>query len=171
LEIKTADIKELREMCGAGVMDCRHALIEAEGNKQKAAEILKERGCLKAAKKSERATAHGLIEAYIHTGGRIGAMVELNCETDFVARTEEFKQLAHEIAMQIAAMNPDYITSEEVPTGVEFEAEVACLMSQPFIKDPARTIKDLIVEVIAKTGENIRVGRFIRFEVGLKAET
>lgn len=167
MEIATSDIKELREMCGAGIMDCRHALMEAGGDKQKAAEILKERGCAKAAKKAERVTAHGLIEAYVHTGGRIGAMVELNCETDFVARTEEFKQLAHDLAMQIAAMNPAYITSEEVPTGVEFEAETACLLSQPFIKDPTRSIKDLVVEVIAKTGENIRIGRFIRFEVGL----
>jgi elongation factor Ts len=169
LEITTADVKTLRDMCGAGIMECRHALMESGGDKQKAAELLKERGCLKAAKKAERVTAQGLVESYIHTGGRIGAMVELNCETDFVARTDEFKHLAHDIAMQIAAMNPMYITSEEVPAGVEFEAEVACLMSQPFIKDPTRLVKDLIVEVIAKTGENIRVGRFVRFEIGLKA--
>jgi elongation factor Ts len=169
LEITTADVKALREMCGAGIMECRHVLIETGGDKQKAAELLKERGCLKAAKKAERVTAQGLVESYIHTGGRIGAMVELNCETDFVARTDEFKRLAHDIAMQIAAMNPQYITSEEVPTGVEFEAETACLLSQPFIKDPTRLVKDLIIEVIAKTGENVRVGRFVRFEIGLKA--
>lgn len=169
MEITTADVKALREMCGAGIMECRHALVETGGDRQKAAEILKERGCLKAAKKAERVTAQGLVESYIHTGGRIGTMLELNCETDFVARTEEFKRLAHDIAMQIAAMNPQYITSEEVPSGVEFEAETACLLSQPFIKDPTRLVKDLIVEVIAKTGENIRVGRFIRFEIGLKA--
>jgi len=169
VEITTADVKELREMCGAGVMECRHALVETGGDKQKAVELLKERGNLKASKKAERVTAQGLVEAYIHTGGRIGAMVELNCETDFVARTDEFKQLAHDIAMQIAAMDPQYITSEEIPAGVECEAEVACLLSQPFIKDPTRLIKDLIVEVIAKTGENIRVSRFTRFEIGLKA--
>ena len=169
MEITAADVKELRNMCGGGIMECRHALVETGGDKQKAADLLKERGCLKAAKKAERVTAQGLVESYIHTGGRIGAMVELNCETDFVARTDEFKHLAHDIAMQIAAMNPLYITSEEVPTGVEFEAETACLLSQPFIKDPTRLVKDLMVEVIAKTGENIRVGRFIRFEIGLKA--
>ena len=169
MEITTADVKELRDMCGAGIMECRHALVETGGDKQKAADLLKERGCLKAAKKAERVTAQGIVESYIHTGGRIGAMVELNCETDFVARTDEYKRLAHDIAMQIAAMNPQYITSEEVPAGIEFEAEVACLLNQPFIKDPTRLVKDLIVDVIAKTGENIRVGRFVRFEIGLKA--
>jgi elongation factor Ts len=169
LEISTAAIKELREATSAGVMDCRAALVSAGGDMARAQEILKEKGCARAAKKAERVTAHGLVESYIHTGGRIGAMVELNCETDFVGRTDEFKVLAHDIAMQIAAMNPQYITSEEVPTGTEFDAEVACLLSQPFIKDPTRTIKDLVVEVVAKVGENIRVGRFIRFEVGLKA--
>ncbi len=149
-------------------MECRHALVETGGDKHKAAELLKERGCLKAAKKAERVTAQGLVESYIHTGGRIGAMVELNCETDFVARTDEFKALAHDIAMQVAAMNPRFITSEEVSEGEELEAETACLMSQPFIKDPTRVIKDLVIEVIAKTGENVRIGRFIRFEIGLK---
>jgi elongation factor Ts len=168
LDITTADIKELREMCGAGIMECRHALVEAGGDKQKAAEILKERGCLKAAKKAERVTEQGLVECYIHTGGRIGAMVELNCETDFVARTDVFKQAAHDIAMQIAAMNPQYITSEEVPEGIELEAETACLLSQPFIKDPTRLVKDIIVDVISRTGENVRIGRFVRFEIGLK---
>ena len=171
MEITTADVKELREMCGAGIMECRHALVETDGDKQKAVELLKERGCLKAAKKAERVTAQGLIEAYIHTGGRIGAMVELNCETDFVARTDEFKRLAHDIAMQVAAMNPQYLAAEDIPAGVELDAEAACLLSQPFIKDPTRLIKDLIVEVIAKTGENIRVGRFSRFEVGLKVQS
>ena len=169
MDITTADVKELREMCGAGIMECRHALVETGGDKQKAAELLKERGSLKAAKKTERITAQGLVEAYIHTGGRIGAMVELNCETDFVARTDEFKQLAHDIAMQVAAMNPRYVTAEEAPAGVEFEVETACLLSQAFIKDPTRLIKDLVIEVIAKTGENIRVSRFARFEIGLKA--
>ena len=169
MEITTADIKELREICSAGIMDCRHALEEAGGDKKKAVEILRERGCLKAAKKAERVTAQGLVEAYIHNGGRIGAMVELNCETDFVARTDEFKQLAHDIAMQVAAMDPQYINLEAVPAGIEVEAEAACLLSQPFIKDPSKLINDLIVEVISKTGENIRVGHFVRFEIGLKA--
>lgn len=168
MEITTADVKELREMCGAGIMECRHALVETGGDKHKAVELLKERGCLKAAKKAERVTAQGLVESYIHTGGRIGAMVELNCETDFVARTDEFKQLAHDIAMQVAAMNPQYVTAEELPADSLLDAETACLMSQPFIKDPSRLVKDLVVEVISKTGENVRIGRFIRFEIGLK---
>lgn len=169
MEITTADVKELREMCGAGIMECRHALVETGGDKQKAVEFLRERGCLKAAKKSERVTAQGIVESYIHTGGRIGAMVELNCETDFVARTDEFKQLAHDIAMQVAAMNPQYVAQEDLPEGTELDPEVACLTNQPFIKDPGRLIKDLIVEVISKTGENVRIGRFVRFEIGLRA--
>jgi len=169
VEISTANIKELREKCGAGVMDCRSALIETQGDMQKAVELLKERGCAKAAKKAERETTHGLIETYVHTGSRIGAMVELNCETDFVARTDEFKRLAHDIAMQVAAMKPSFILAEEVPPGTEIEeGEVICLMDQPFIKDPTKTIRDLVVDVIARVGENIRVSRFARFEVGVK---
>ena len=168
MEITTADVKELREMCGAGIMECRHALVETNGDKQKAVELLKERGSLKAAKRAERVTAQGLVESYIHTGGRIGAMVELNCETDFVARTDEFKQLARDIAMQVAAMNPQYLSEEDMPAGEEFEDIIPCLLSQPFIKDSTRLIKDLVVELISKTGENIRIGRFARFEIGLK---
>ena len=171
MEISTASIKELREKCGAGVMDCRSALIEAQGDLNKATELLKERGCAKAAKKADRVTAHGLVETYVHTGGRVAAMVELNCETDFVGRTDEFKHLAHEIAMQVAAMNPTFVLAEQVPPGTEIPAgEVVCLLDQPFIKDPSKTIKDLIVEVIARTGENIRVSRFARFEVGVYPE-
>lgn len=171
MEISTASIKELREKCGAGIMDCRAALKETQGDMDKAAELLKERGCAKAAKKAERVTAYGLAETYIHTGGRVAAMVELNCETDFVARTDEFKKLAHDIAMQVAAMNPTFVLAEQVPPGTEIPAdEVICLMDQPFIKDPSKTIKDLIVELIAKVGENIRVSRFARFEVGVYPE-
>jgi elongation factor Ts len=117
VEISTTSIKELREKCGAGIMDCRSALIESQGDLNKAAELLKERGCAKAAKKADRVTAHGLAETYVHTGGRVAAMVELNCETDFVARTEEFKHLAHDIAMQVAAMNPTFVLAEQVPPG------------------------------------------------------
>jgi elongation factor Ts len=171
VEISTASIKELREKCGAGIMDCRAALTETQGNMDKAAELLKERGCAKAAKKAERVTAFGLAETYVHTGGRVAAMVELNCETDFVARTEEFKKVAHDIAMQVAAMNPAFVLSEQVPPGTEIpEGEIICLMDQPFIKDPSKTIKDLIVELIAKVGENIRISRFARFEVGVYPE-
>lgn len=171
MEISTSAIKELREKCGAGIMDCRAALVETQGNMEKAADLLKERGCAKAAKKADRVTAHGLVETYIHTGGRVGAMVELNCETDFVGRTDEFKHLAHEIAMQVAAMNPTFVLAEQIPPGtVVPEGEVICLLDQPFIKDPSRTIKDLIVEVIARTGENVRVNRFARFEIGVYPE-
>ena len=133
---------------------------------EKASEALKTQGYDKAAKKADRATGQGLVEAYIHAGGRVGAILELNCETDFVARTDEFKGLAHDIAMQITAMNPCYICREDLPEGAEETPEVACLMEQPFIKDQSRTIRDLIVETIAKTRENIRVSRFTRFELG-----
>jgi elongation factor Ts len=166
LKIPTDSIKELREQCGAGIMDCRNALINAQGDVEKALEALKEQGFRKAAKKAERATTQGLIEAYVHTGGRIGAMIELNCETDFVARTDEFMELAHNLAMQVAAMCPQFISKEEVPQGADVEAEVACLLEQVYIKDPSLTIKDVITGLIAKTGENIRVRRFARFELG-----
>jgi elongation factor Ts len=128
--------------------------------------MLKEKGLIKAQKKSERTTMQGLVEAYIHTAGRIGALVEVNCETDFVARTVEFKCLAHDIAMQVAALAPIYISEEEIPAGAEVDPVEACLLLQPFIKDPTRTIKDIIVETIAKTGENIKIHRFIRYELG-----
>ena len=166
LEISTASIKELRDQCGAGIMDCRNALLEAKGDIEKALQTLKEKGILKAAKKAERATTEGLIEAYVHTGGRIGTIIELNCETDFVARTDEFKGLAHNLAMQVAAMCPRFISTEEVPEGADIEPETACLLLQPYIKDPDKTVQDVIMETIAKVGENIRLRRFARFELG-----
>jgi len=166
LAISTDSIKELREKCGAGVIECRNVLIETGGDIEKALCILKERGFVKAAKKAERVTKQGLVEAYIHAGGRIGAMVELNCETDFVARTPDFKELAHNIAMQVAAMSPTYITEEEVPANAEVVAETDCLLKQPYIRDPSVPINDIIVALIAKVGENIRVGRIARFELG-----
>ncbi len=166
MEDKTTRIKELRELCGAGVMDCRNALMQCDWDIKKAAETLRQQGYDKAAKKADRATGQGLVEAYIHTGGRVGAMVELNCETDFVARTDEFKELAHDIAMQITAMNPCYISTEDMPKDSEDSPEVVCLLEQPFIKDQSRTVKDMIIETIAKTKENIRVSRFTRFELG-----
>jgi len=166
LEITTKMVKELREKSGAGIMDCRNALKSAEGNIDKAVEILKEKGLLKAQKKAERATGSGLVECYVHTAGRIGAMVEVNCETDFVARTDEFKELAHSIAMQVAAMAPICVSREHVKEGGEAILDEACLLLQPYIKDPTRTIQDVITETIAKTGENIRVSRFSRFELG-----
>ncbi|HEY50253.1 MAG TPA: translation elongation factor Ts [Dehalococcoidia bacterium] len=163
-------VKELRNQCGAGIMECRNALLEVEGDLEKALQILKERGLLKAKKKADRVTAQGLIEAYIHIGGRIGALVEVNCETDFVARTDEFKELAHDLALQVAALSPRYISEEDVPEGTEVEPQSACLLQQPFIKDPTKTVRDVIVEVIAKVGENIRVSRFARFELGVRDE-
>jgi elongation factor Ts len=117
-------------------------------------------------KKAERSVNQGIIEAYIHTAGRIGAMVEVNCETDFVARTSEFKELAHNLAMQIAAQAPQFVSREEVPEGADTELEAACLLLQPYIKDPDKTVRDIIVETIAKVGENIKVSRFARFELG-----
>lgn len=166
MEISTDMIKELREQSGAGIMDCRSALLGTEGDMEKALQILKEKGLLKAQKKAERATTQGLIEAYVHTGGRIGAMVEVNCETDFVARTDEFKALAHCLAMQVAALSPRCISEAEVPAGADVNPQEACLLLQPFIRDPDRTVQDVIVETIAKVGENIRVSRFVRFELG-----
>jgi elongation factor Ts len=166
LEITTQMIKELREQSGAGIMDCRNTLVGCQGDIEKALGILKEKGLLKAQKKSERTTGQGLIESYIHTAGRIGAIVELNCETDFVARTDEFKALAHCLAMQVAAMAPKYVSEENIPEGTEVEKTEACLLQQPYIKDPTITVKDIIVETIAKVGENIRVRRFNRYELG-----
>lgn len=168
MEISTASIKELRDQCGAGIMECRNALVEAKGDLEKALETLKERGRLKAAKKAERATTQGLIEAYIHTGGYIGAMIELNCETDFVARTDEFKELAHNLAMQVAAMCPQFISKKDVPQEADVEVETACLLQQAYIKDPSMNVQDVIVQTIAKVGENIKVSRFARFELGAR---
>ncbi len=166
MDITTEKIKTLREQSGAGIMDCRSALVGCAGDIDKALQILKEKGLLKAQKKAERTTGQGLIESYIHTAGRIGAMVEVNCETDFVARTDEFKGLAHCLAMQVAAMNPQYVSEKDIPEGKEVVPAEACLMLQPYIKDPTKVIKDIIVETIAKTGENIKISRFIRYELG-----
>ncbi len=166
MEISVANVKELREKSGAGVMDCKKALQEAEGNLEKALICLREKGVAKAEKKAQRVTGQGLVEAYIHGGGRIGAMVEVNCETDFAAHTNEFKELAHNLALQVAALSPQYVSQEDIPQGVEAEPKEACLLMQPFIKEPEKTIQDVIRDTIAKVGENIRVKRFVRFELG-----
>jgi len=166
LEISTTSIKELRDKTGAGVMDCRKALLETEGNLDKATEFLKEQAIYMVQKKAGREVKEGVVDAYIHTGGRVGAMVELNCETDFVARNEEFKELAHNIAMQIAAQDPQFICEEDIPEGTECEPDVDCLLSQPYIRDTSVTINNVITETIAKFGENIKVSRFTRFELG-----
>ena len=165
MEISVTLIKDLREKTSAGVMECKQALQEADGQLDRACEILRERGLAKAVKKMDRVASQGLIEAYVHPGGRIGAMVEINCESDFVAHTDEFKVLAHDLALQIAATDPQYISPEEIPQGANLNPEEACLLAQPFIKDEGRKISDLIAEVSARVGEKVVVGRFARFEL------
>lgn len=164
MEITVDMIKDLREKTGVGIMDCKKALTEANGDVEAAKKALRERGFAVAQKKSSRALGSGLIESYTHAGGRIGSMVEVNCETDFVARTDDFVALAHDIAMQIAATDPKCLKPEEVPEG-EDPKEV-CLLNQPFIKDPQKSVQDLIVETIGKVGENIGISRYCRFEIG-----
>jgi len=151
MQISIDQIKKLRAKTQAGIADCRKALEETGGDFKKAQELLKSWGMDKAAKKAERAVGAGLVETYIHTDGRIGAMVEINCETDFVARTDEFKNLAHEVAMQVAAMDP---------------ADAQELLKQEYIRDSSKTIDQLVKETIAKVGENIVIKRFMRFELG-----
>ena len=163
MKIPTAMVKELREQSGAGIMECRNALLEADGDMAKALQILEKRSLFKVEKKRKRSASQGLIEAYVHTGGRIGAMVEVNCETDFAARTDEFKELAHNLAMQVVAMPPEFISDEEIPEEADIEAQTACLLLQPYIKNPDMTIQDIIDQTIAKVGENIKVSRFARF--------
>jgi elongation factor Ts len=167
VEITLDQIKELREASGAGVMDCKRALEASDGDVQKAKKYLAEQGLASAAKKAHRETAQGVIESYIHAGGRIGALVEVNCETDFVARTEEFQALAREIAMQIAAMNPLVVAEdEELPAAADLRGDEVILLKQTYIRDGSKTIQDLINETIGKTGENIQVKQFQRFELG-----
>jgi elongation factor Ts len=144
-------VKRLREETGAGVMDCKRALDEAKGDFEKAKGLIKERGLAKAKEKADREAKEGLVEAYVHAGGRIGAMVELSSETDFVARNADFKELAREIAMQVAAMDP---------------TDVDQLLGQPYIRDASKTIGELVTTIAASTGENVRVKRFKRFELG-----
>jgi len=196
MSISASLVKELRERTGAGMMDCKKALAETGGDIEKASDYLREKGLAAAAKKSGRIAAEGLVEAYIHGAGRIGVLVEVNCETDFVAKTDEFKNLARDIAMQIAAAKPEFVSREEVPAdAIEKEREIlraqalnegkpekivdkmvegriekyykeVCLLEQPFIKDSDITVKQLITDKIAKIGENINIRRFTRYELG-----
>ncbi len=166
MEINATLIKCLREATGAGIMDCRSALMETEGNIDEATKILKQKGLATVAKRAERDTTQGLIETYVHPGGRLGVMVEVNCESDFVARTDILKELVHNLALQIAGAGPISINKEELPANIDLTPEEACLLLQPFIKDPGKSIQDIINEAIAKTGENIRVRRFCRFALG-----
>jgi elongation factor Ts len=159
VDISANTVKELRTKTGAGIMDCKRALQDSNGNMDKATELLRQRGLASSSKVAGREAKQGLIESYIHTGGRIGALVEVNCETDFVARTDEFRTLAREIAMQVASMNPTTVGSMEEDDGEG-------LLSQEYIRDSRKTIRDLIKETIAQVRENIQVSRFMRFEVG-----
>jgi elongation factor Ts len=189
-------VKALRERTGAGVLDCKRALEETGGDLEEATRLLRQRGLAIAAKKAGRLAEEGLVEAYIHAGGRLGALVEINCETDFVARTEEFQRLAHDLAMQVVASNPHYLRPEDIPPEVieekkrlflsELEAQnkpehlwerivegkleryydQVCLLRQPFIKDEGLTVQEVITEGIAKLGENIVIRRFARYELG-----
>jgi elongation factor Ts len=166
MAVSAETVKKLRDLTGAGMLDCKKALEETGGELDKAKEILRKRGIAIAEKKAAQETRQGLVEAYIHPDGRLGALVELNCQTDFVARTDGFRALAHELAMQVAATDPQHIAPDELPAGSDGNPEELCLLAQPFIRDPSRTIQDLINDTIAKTGENIRVRRFARFHLG-----
>jgi elongation factor Ts len=195
-DITAAAVKELREKTGAGMMDCKNALVEAQGDMDKAGDLLRKKGIARASKKASRAVNEGRIEAYIHPGSKIGVLVEINCETDFVAKTDDFKTFSRDVAMQIAASSPLYVKRdnvdqetidremdiyreqaksqgkpenilEKIATGKlnKFYSEI-CLMEQPFVKDPDKTIENLVTETIAKLGENISINRFSRFKIG-----
>lgn len=196
MTISASDVKALRERTGAGMMDCKKALADANGDMEKAVELLRERGLAAAAKKAGRIAAEGIVDSYIHMGGKIGVLVEVNCETDFVAKTDEFRSFVKDVAMHIAAAKPLYVRREEVPADVvEKEKEIlraqtlnegkpanivdkivegridkffkeVCLLEQEFVKNPDQTIQELVNEKIAKIGENISIRRFVRFEMG-----
>ena len=200
MDVNASSVKELREKTGAGIMDCKTALAESGGDLEKAVDYLRRKGLAAATKKLGRVATEGLVGAYIHAGGKIGVLLELNCETDFVARTAEFQSLVKDIAMQIAAANPRYVHPEEVPpTELEREREIyrrqaadsgkpekvidkivegkmerfyseVCLTEQAFIKDPDRKVGDLVQDAISRLGENIQVRRFARYHLGEGAE-
>jgi elongation factor Ts len=169
MQISAAMVKQLREKTSAGVMDCRNALDKCQGDMEKAAEILREKGLARVEKRAGREASDGVIETYTH-GKRIGAMVELNCETDFVAKTPDFKELAHDLVLQVAATDPQYVSAEDIPEGATVDPAQDCLLEQKFIKDESKTIADLVNDVAAKMGEKILVGRFARFELGKRSE-
>lgn len=166
LEISVDQIRSLRELTGAGVMDCKKALVEAQGDSSKAEQILRASGIARAASKAGRETREGIVEAYVHSGGRIGAMVELNCESDFVSRLSEFKDLAHQLALQVVGMNPAYLDSSDMDADDKRDPEQVCLLLQPFIRDDSKVIKDMVTELAARVGENVVVRRYSRFELG-----
>jgi elongation factor Ts len=187
-------VNDLRSVTGAGLLDCKKALTEANGNVDEATTILRKKGAASAAKKADRTTKEGLIESYIHVGGKVGVLIEVNCETDFVARNDDFKQLCKDLCLQIAAANPLYVTRDQVPEAdIAKERDIAtaqvagkppaaiqkivdgkldkffstiCLIDQPFVKVPEKTVKEILTEKITKIGENIQVRRFTRFQLG-----
>ena len=192
--ISASMVAELREKTGAGLLDCKKALDEAQGNLEQAETILRKKGVASAAKKAGRSTSDGLVESYIHVGGKVGVLVEINCETDFVAKTDDFKSFCRDVCLQIAAANPSYVRREEVPEAdLVKERDIAmaqlagkppaavqkiiegklekyfsqvCLLDQPFVKNPDKMIKDILTEKIAKLGENMQIRRFVRFQLG-----
>ncbi|MDR3629287.1 MAG: translation elongation factor Ts [Desulfocapsaceae bacterium] len=198
MNITSQMVKDLRDKTAAGMMDCKKALNETNGDMEKAVDLLRQKGLAVAAKRAGRATSEGVIETYIHAGGKLGVMVELNCETDFVAKTEDFRGFARDLAMHIAAVSPVAVTREEVPAHIvsrekeiyiqqalesgkpesivekmiagkmeKYLAEI-CLLEQKFVKDPDRSIQDLLTELVGKMGENISIKRFARFQVGVE---
>ena len=166
MDITVAMVKSLRDKTGAGIMDSKRALVEVDGDENKAVEVLREKGLASAARRAGRETTEGVIESYIHSGNRVGAIVQLSSETDFVARTEEFTHLAKEIAMQVAAMNPKYVDRKSVPDDAGDVLNEDLLMEQAYIRDPGQTIGDLVKDMAARTGENVHIGRFIRYGLG-----
>jgi elongation factor Ts len=187
-------VADLREKTGAGLLDCKKALAEANGNVEEAVTILRKKGAASAAKKADRATKEGLVESYIHVGNKVGVLIEVNCETDFVARNEEFRAFVKDLCLQIAAASPTHVSREEVPEAdIAKERDIAaaqvqgkppaavqkivegkldkyfatvCLVDQPFVKQPEKTVKELLTQLIAKIGENIQIRRFVRYQVG-----
>jgi elongation factor Ts len=194
--VTAAMVKELRERTGAGMLDCKKALVECEGDMEKAIDFLREKGLAAAAKKAGRITAEGVVDSYIHLGGRIGVLIEVNCETDFVAKTDDFKEFVKNMAMQVAASSPLYVRREDVPKDViDHEKDIlkqqalnegkpekivekmvegriekyfkeVCMLEQPYIRDPDKSVQDILKETIAKLGENISIRRFTRYQMG-----
>ncbi len=198
VQITAKQVGELREQTGAGLMDCKKALVEANGDLEQAVTILRKKGIASASKKAGRATSEGLIESYIHLGGKVGVLVEVNCETDFVAKTDDFKAFVKDICLHVAAASPVCVSREDVPESlIEKEREIAaaqaegkppaavqkiiegklnkyystaCLLEQPFVKNPDQTVQEVLTEQISKLGENMQVNRFVRYQIGEDAE-
>lgn len=167
MTIKADDVKKLRDTTGAGYMDCKEALSKAEGDFKKAISVLKEKGLSVAARKAGRTANKGVICSYVHHDSRIGVLVEVNCETDFVARTEDFQRFSKDIALQVASAMPEYLKREAAPKDLtEAEIKQVCLLEQPFVKDASLTVKDYLTSIIAKIGENIVIKRFTRYQLG-----